>query len=510
MSTNLPAVSTRPTVELSESGVVLRNLDDLGRVADMIWKSGLAPKGDDASTIGTKILFGIEVGLSMMTALNNISVINGRPSIYGDAVLSRIMSSPVFDFDVFDEHFENEPDNIANPADNFTAVITMGRITRTGATKVRTERFSVADAKRAKLWGKSGPWTEHPKRMLLWRPRTFLARNLFADLLRGYQIAEEAMDLPHIVREAVIIQNPPVAPPAAIAAPRPVLSPVPVPSSAAPAPAPTHQPADDHTSPATAAPPAAPAESDDEAEETSVDLDAFAKAVHSGDTFALLDGRRANHTMYRVDQTNVDRNGEVGCLCYFSDDGGAVWSQKRSFVPYGKLANDFALHVEHISDVPDAVESSAPQALPAPAAAVAQIDDAGEFEGTLWGRRDQAVGTSERDTAVLAEDGEGDSEFRITGPLGWCYVSSAFGGLRDHEAALVQQIEVERDDSVLAKTVRHLIEGGFPVHGAKAAVSDFTAARNQRAFANLSADDKLLAMRTAKRYADARAAAFRA
>ena len=50
--------------------------------------------------------------------------------------------------------------------------------------------FSVEDAKRAKLWGKSGPWQQYPERMLLWRARSF-AFDLFSDALCGLYLKEE-------------------------------------------------------------------------------------------------------------------------------------------------------------------------------------------------------------------------------------------------------------------------------------------------------------------------------
>jgi hypothetical protein len=52
----------------------------------------------------------------------------------------------------------------------------------------------VEDAKRASLWGKSGPWTQYPKRMLQLRARGFALRDAFPDILRGLVTAEEAQD----------------------------------------------------------------------------------------------------------------------------------------------------------------------------------------------------------------------------------------------------------------------------------------------------------------------------
>jgi hypothetical protein len=66
---------------------------------------------------------------------------------------------------------------------------------RKGGTK-HTQSFSQADAQKAGLWGKSGPWTQYPKRMLQMRARGFALRSQFADALAGLITREEAEDMP--------------------------------------------------------------------------------------------------------------------------------------------------------------------------------------------------------------------------------------------------------------------------------------------------------------------------
>ena len=57
--------------------------------------------------------------------------------------------------------------------------------------------FSVGMAKKANLWGKHGPWTQYPDRMLQNRARSFALRDAFADVLRGVISTEEARDIPN-------------------------------------------------------------------------------------------------------------------------------------------------------------------------------------------------------------------------------------------------------------------------------------------------------------------------
>ena len=56
--------------------------------------------------------------------------------------------------------------------------------------------FTMADAQKAGLANKQGPWTQYPKRMMQMRARAYALRDVFPDVLRGVEIAEEARDMP--------------------------------------------------------------------------------------------------------------------------------------------------------------------------------------------------------------------------------------------------------------------------------------------------------------------------
>lgn len=152
------------------------------------------------------IQMGADIGLSPMQALQNIAVINGRPSIYGDAALALAMSV----LERFHETFEG-----AEGTDAFMAVCVAKR---KGWPDETRRTFSVADAKAAKLWLKRGrdgqdtPWVTYPKRMLQFRARGFTLRDVAADLLLGLVLAEEAMDYPAI--EGTVVASEPVPSPA--------------------------------------------------------------------------------------------------------------------------------------------------------------------------------------------------------------------------------------------------------------------------------------------------------
>ena len=122
--------------------------------------------------------WGFEIGLSPMQALQNISVINGRPSLWGDAMLALVQSHPEYD-----GHKEYIKDNVA-----------YCEVKRKGC-DLHVSTFSKEDAILAGLWSRP-TWKSYPERMLQMRARGFALRNQFADALKGLISAEEAKDYP--------------------------------------------------------------------------------------------------------------------------------------------------------------------------------------------------------------------------------------------------------------------------------------------------------------------------
>lgn len=146
--------------------------------------SGLAPKGmERPETIIVAIGAGRTLGLEPFQAMQSIAVINGRPSLWGDALLGLVEASGLL---------EDRQQGIEGEGENRKGWFETKRKGRSGF--IRSE-FSVADAKKAKLWGKSGPWTDYPDRMLLNRARAFNLRDQFPDVLKGLHVAEESVDI---------------------------------------------------------------------------------------------------------------------------------------------------------------------------------------------------------------------------------------------------------------------------------------------------------------------------
>lgn len=199
--------------ELMETGgggfaITKARMEDLRGFVSVIIKGGFAPKGCTPESGVCAIIYGLELGITNpLQAMQQIAVINGRPSIFGDAPLALVLKSGKMQGSPV-EVFEGQGDELA-------AICTVTRVGSEPAVK----RFSVAMAKKANLWGKAGPWTQYPSRMLQVRARAMALRDQFADVLSGINIGEEARDIPNGDDSSVelpasaVISGPSSAPP---------------------------------------------------------------------------------------------------------------------------------------------------------------------------------------------------------------------------------------------------------------------------------------------------------
>lgn len=162
--------------------LVPQTLRDAMELAKLIADSDLAPKDyrGKPGNVLVAVQMGQEVGLSPMTAIQSIAVINGKPSLYGDVGKAILLS----------KGFIIEEDD--------TEVVK-----KTGAGRCKITRpghppcertFSIANAKTAGLFGKQGPWTLYPERQMAWRAFWFAARDIAADVLKGLSGVEEVID----------------------------------------------------------------------------------------------------------------------------------------------------------------------------------------------------------------------------------------------------------------------------------------------------------------------------
>ncbi|MBU6190681.1 MAG: hypothetical protein KGR68_15300 [Betaproteobacteria bacterium] len=169
------------------TALVPTNIGEAMQLSEMLSRSSMVPQvyRGKPQDIFVAVAWGAEVGLGPLQALNGVSVINGKPALWGDAAMALVRGHK--DCLGIREGVEGDGDQMVGFCE----------VTRRGQpTERRT--FSVGDAKKAGLWGKQGPWQQYPARMLQMRARGFAIRDVFPDALRGVITAEEAEDAPAV------------------------------------------------------------------------------------------------------------------------------------------------------------------------------------------------------------------------------------------------------------------------------------------------------------------------
>lgn len=190
MSETVPAVQRAASIQMGEHGVRLSTLEDAFRFAKYVIASGLAPKGIDTPEKALIAMqAGAELGFSPMRSLAAVTVINGRAGLMGDAALAKIRQSKVCTLGPII--------GVRGEGDARAGFCRFQRIDMAEPTETS---FSIADAKRAGLWGKQGPWVQYPNDMLEWRAVARACKRYFGDVLLGLTVMEELRDYPTEVR----------------------------------------------------------------------------------------------------------------------------------------------------------------------------------------------------------------------------------------------------------------------------------------------------------------------
>ena len=175
------------------AAIIPQDLDEAWRLSCTFVKAGMVPKSYEGKTYEetvSKVMIGImksmEVGLKPITGLSSIMIVNNRPCLWGDGAIALVQNSGKLEW--MKEWFEGtagKPD--------WTAHCMMKRV---GNEVAFHRTFSHAEADRAKLLGKVGPWMSYPQRMLQMRARSWTIRDGFSDVLCGLGIVEEVQDYP--------------------------------------------------------------------------------------------------------------------------------------------------------------------------------------------------------------------------------------------------------------------------------------------------------------------------
>src|SRR5882724_11885949 len=179
-NTALTKIEKSPVLA-NERGLKFDSLDSMWRFCTAVVNSGTFKDINTPEIALIRLQAGLELGLTPIWSLTNIMVTNGRPSVWGDALLGLVLRHP--DCQDVIEEFKGEGDNL----------IAACTVHRRGRQPIK-RMFSVSDAKRAGLHGRN-VHNSYPSRMLQMRARSWACRDAFADALRGLSVIEEVRDI---------------------------------------------------------------------------------------------------------------------------------------------------------------------------------------------------------------------------------------------------------------------------------------------------------------------------
>jgi hypothetical protein len=148
-------------------------------LAERIANTDFVPKavrGNPAAILAA-VLYGHEIGLEPMQSLSTIHVIEGRPTLSAEAMRSLILR-------------EGHTLTVEEATPHRATIA--GK--RLGDTITSRVTWTIDDAKRARIAGRPN-WQAYPRQMLVARATAELARQLFADVIRGYAATEELADV---------------------------------------------------------------------------------------------------------------------------------------------------------------------------------------------------------------------------------------------------------------------------------------------------------------------------
>lgn len=165
--------------------IIPRTLKDAAAIGETLARAGVLPKGyRDGKQATVAILKGLEIGLPPMTAVQYIYVVNGVPTVFGDAAVALARASGKVEY--LKEWYDLD--------DNGLATCGYCELRRADTHEVFHREFTREQAIRAGLWERNDVWRKYPERMLQMRARRLALSDGLSDVLLGLRLFEEVAD----------------------------------------------------------------------------------------------------------------------------------------------------------------------------------------------------------------------------------------------------------------------------------------------------------------------------
>lgn len=193
-------LSEVPVVE--ESLVIQKevmNMAKLMEMSKMLAKSTIIPVSyqNREENVFVALDMASRMGISVMVVMQNLYVIQGKPSWAGQAVGAMIRSNP--QFRNVELHFVGEEGK-----DNWGAYVTAEKVSNGKTLKGGT--VTIAIAKKESWYQKAGSkWQTMPEIMLSYRAYTWFGRVYCPEIMMGMQSTEEVYDVTTPIEETKVV-----------------------------------------------------------------------------------------------------------------------------------------------------------------------------------------------------------------------------------------------------------------------------------------------------------------
>lgn len=187
-----PPKPERSQIKTGEEGyLVAQNSEEAMRLATVFKKSGMLPtRFTSVEMVVTAMEYARQLGLKPLVGIRQIAVIQGTPCAYGDLPLSMAYASGKIEWlkeFLIDQNGKEICLKNANLDADVWGAVAVAK--RKGDAEIIERFFTMKDAEQANLL-KGPTWKQYPKRMLMYRARSQLLKDKFADAINHVAIAE--------------------------------------------------------------------------------------------------------------------------------------------------------------------------------------------------------------------------------------------------------------------------------------------------------------------------------
>lgn len=211
---NVPTVSTKQkeSVEVSGFLAIPKNLDELFRFCNAIQKSKMVPERfkTPEEVMGAVMFAAEHFPKTPMTAIRQIAMVKGTPTMFGDLPLAKVRASGQLE-SIIESFFDKDGNIISESTQGFLdklfgAICTVKRKGEDPISKSFTLDMKDQAGLGKSYKGEPTVWDKYPYHMLKYRARGSALKDVFADVLSG--IAQGGYDIDTIDVGEVEVSKP--------------------------------------------------------------------------------------------------------------------------------------------------------------------------------------------------------------------------------------------------------------------------------------------------------------